>query len=59
MVRLMHKKHIGSNFDEFLEEKGLLAEAETVAVKRVKQDWTTNEKRLPAKKTGRKQQARA
>ncbi|MDP2930777.1 MAG: helix-turn-helix transcriptional regulator, partial [bacterium] len=27
--------HIGSNFDDFLAEEGLLAEAETVAVKRV------------------------
>ncbi len=31
----MNKKHVGSNFDEFLEEEGLLAEAEAVAVKRV------------------------
>lgn len=28
-------KHIGSNFDDFLEEEGLLAEAEAIAVKRV------------------------
>ena len=28
-------KHIGSNFDEFLAEEGLLAEAEAAAVKRV------------------------
>ena len=28
-------KHIGSNFDDFLEEGGLLAEAEAIAVKRV------------------------
>jgi DNA-binding Xre family transcriptional regulator len=28
-------KHIGSNFDDFLEEEGVLAEAEAVAVKRV------------------------
>jgi DNA-binding Xre family transcriptional regulator len=28
-------KHIGSNFDDFLEEEGLLAEAEAVAIKRV------------------------
>ncbi len=27
--------HIGSNFDDFLAEEGLLAEAETVALKRV------------------------
>ena len=28
-------KHIGSNFDDFLAEEGLLAEAEAVAIKRV------------------------
>ncbi len=28
-------KHIGSNFDDFLDEEGLLVEAESVAVKRV------------------------
>ncbi len=28
-------KHIGSNFDDFLAEEGLLAEAEAAAVKRV------------------------
>lgn len=28
-------KHIGSRFDDFLDEEGLLAEAEAVAVKRV------------------------
>ena len=28
-------KHIGSNFDDFLEEEGILAESEAVAVKRV------------------------
>lgn len=28
-------RHIGSNFDAFLEDEGLLAEAETVAAKRV------------------------
>jgi antitoxin HicB len=31
----MKNEHIGSNFDDFLAEEGLLAEAETVAVKRV------------------------
>ena len=31
----MNKRYIGSNFDEFLEEEGLLAEAEAAAVKRV------------------------
>jgi len=31
----MKNRHIGSNFDDFLEEEGLLAEAEAVAVKRV------------------------
>mgnify|MGYP003573622746 FL=1 len=28
-------KHMGSNFDDFLEEAGVLAEAEAIAVKRV------------------------
>jgi antitoxin HicB len=28
-------KHIGSNFDDFLAEQGLLAETEAVAIKRV------------------------
>mgnify|MGYP000624345818 CR=1 FL=1 len=28
-------RHLGSSLDDFLEEEGLLAEAETVAVKRV------------------------
>ncbi len=28
-------KHIGSRFDDFLEEEGVLAEAEAIAVKRV------------------------
>ncbi len=31
----MEKKHIGSNFDDFLAEEGLLEQAETVAIKRV------------------------
>jgi len=31
----MKNEHIGSNFDDFLAEEGLLAEADTVAVKRV------------------------
>jgi len=31
----MKNKYIGSNFDDFLAEEGLLAETETVAVKRV------------------------
>jgi transcriptional regulator with XRE-family HTH domain len=30
----MNKRHVGSNFDEFLDEEGLLAEVEAVAVKR-------------------------
>lgn len=29
------EKHIGSNFDDFLAEEGLLAETEAVAIKRV------------------------
>jgi DNA-binding Xre family transcriptional regulator len=31
----MHKKNIGSDFDEFLAEEGLLEEVEAVAIKRV------------------------
>ena len=31
----MMKAHIGSNFDDFLAEEGLMEEVETVAVKRV------------------------
>ncbi|MCX6082050.1 MAG: helix-turn-helix transcriptional regulator [Chloroflexi bacterium] len=31
----MENKHIGSDFDNFLAEEGLLEQAETVAVKRV------------------------
>jgi len=31
----MSKKNLGSNFDDFLEEEGLLTDAEAVAVKRV------------------------
>lgn len=31
----MKNKHIGSNFDDFLEEEGILAETEAIAVKRV------------------------
>lgn len=31
----MNKKHIGSNFDNFLKEEGLLADVKAVAVKRV------------------------
>ena len=31
----MNEKHIGSDFDDFLAEEGLLEETETVAVKRV------------------------
>jgi predicted XRE-type DNA-binding protein len=31
----MKNEHIGSSFDEFLKEEGLLAEAEAVAIKRV------------------------
>ena len=31
----MKKEHLGSDFDNFLEEEGLLAEVEAVAVKRV------------------------
>ena len=31
----MENKHIGSDFDDFLAEEGLLEQAETIAVKRV------------------------
>jgi len=31
----MTNKHIGSNFDDFLKEEGILAETEAIAVKRV------------------------
>lgn len=31
----MKNKHTGSDFDDFLEEEGILAESEAVAVKRV------------------------
>jgi DNA-binding Xre family transcriptional regulator len=31
----MSNKHIGSDFDDFLEEEGILARVEAVAVKRV------------------------
>lgn len=31
----MVNKHIGSDFDEFLEEEGILAEVEATAIKRV------------------------
>ena len=31
----MNQRHVGSSFDDFLEEEGLLAEVESAAVKRV------------------------
>ena len=31
----MSNKHIGSNFNDFLEEEGILAETDSIAVKRV------------------------
>lgn len=31
----MKKRHIGSNFDDFLREEGLLVQAEAVAIKRL------------------------
>lgn len=31
----MTNKHIGSSFDDFLEEEGMLAETNAVAIKRV------------------------
>jgi hypothetical protein len=33
--RKMKNKHIGSNFDDFLQEEGLLAEADATALKRL------------------------
>ena len=33
--RIMKNKHIGSEFDEFLQEEGILAKTEAVAIKRV------------------------
>jgi predicted XRE-type DNA-binding protein len=32
---MMKNKHVGSSFDDFLDEEGLLAETEAVALKRV------------------------
>ncbi len=32
---MMDEKHLGSNFDDFLNEEGILAETEAVAIKRV------------------------
>lgn len=32
---MIKNKHIGSSFDDFLQEEGLLAEAEAIAMKRV------------------------
>ena len=32
---MIDKKHIGSNFDNFLEEESILQESEAVALKRV------------------------
>ena len=31
----INKKHLGSSFDDFLAEEGILAETESVAIKRV------------------------
>lgn len=31
----MNSKHLGSNFDDFLQEEGILEHAEAVAIKRV------------------------
>jgi hypothetical protein len=38
----MKNKHIGSSFDDFLEEEGLLAEAQAIAVARVLA-WEVNQ----------------
>jgi len=34
-TRIMKNKHLGSNFDTFLEEEGLRADTEAAAIKRV------------------------
>lgn len=34
-MALLNDKHIGSNFDDFLEKEGMLAEVEATAIKRV------------------------
>jgi len=34
-LALLNDKHIGSNFDDFLEKEGMLAEVEATAIKRV------------------------
>lgn len=31
----MNEKHIGSDFDDFLQKEGILAETESIAIKRV------------------------
>ncbi len=38
----MKNKHIGSNFDDFLEEEGILGEAQAIAVARVLA-WEVNQ----------------
>ena len=35
MLSLMNRRHVGSDFDEFLAEEELLSQVQTVAVKRV------------------------
>ena len=32
---MVNSKHVGSKFDDFLEEEGILQESETIAIKRV------------------------
>ena len=34
-VKMIDKKYIGSNFDDFLNEEGVLQETEAIAIKRV------------------------
>ena len=45
------KKHLGSNFDQFLEEEGLLSDAGAVAAKRIIsfQNRTRNEEKTDFK----------
>ena len=51
----MTKKHIGSSFDNFLEEEGLLVDAQSTAAQRVAKkvmllSMNTHKKRQPGKK---------
>ena len=43
----MKKKHIGKNFDDFLEADGILKEATVIAVKRITAWQTANQANMP------------